>query len=53
MSILPSWRSVSRIEVPGTAEGHAFLREVLEQMLGIAQDGICQLIAAHTAGLEQ
>jgi len=41
------------IEVQGTAEGHAFRRDELDQMLGLAQDGISQLMAAQTAALAQ
>src|SRR5210317_1187818 len=41
------------IEVQGTAEGHALRRDALDQMLGLAQDGISQLMAAQTAALAQ
>ena len=41
------------IEVQGTAEGHAFRRNELDQMLRLAQDGISQLMAAQTAALAQ
>ncbi|MGD9339375.1 MAG: ribonuclease PH, partial [Chromatiales bacterium] len=33
--------------------GHAFRRDELDQMLGLAQDGISQLMAAQTAALAQ
>jgi ribonuclease PH len=41
------------IEVQGTAEGHAFRRDELDQMLALAQTGIGQLLAAQTAALAQ
>jgi ribonuclease PH len=39
------------IEVQGTAEGHAFRREELDRMLGLAEKGITQIIAAQRAAL--
>jgi ribonuclease PH len=33
------------IEVQGTAEGHAFRRSELDAMLGLAEQGVAQLIA--------
>ena len=41
------------IEVQGTAEGHAFRREELDNMLGLAQAGIRQLIELQQAALKQ
>jgi ribonuclease PH len=40
------------IEVQGTAEGAPFSREELDAMLGLAQKGIRQLIAAQKAALK-
>lgn len=40
------------IEVQGTAEGHAFRREELDQLLNIAQSGVADLIKAQRAALE-
>jgi ribonuclease PH len=40
------------IEVQGTAEGHAFRREELNQMLDLATHGIEKIIAAQRAALE-
>jgi len=39
------------IEVQGTAEGHAYTREELDCMLGLAQKGISEIIAAQAAAL--
>jgi ribonuclease PH len=39
------------IEVQGTAEGHAFRREELDAMLGLAQKGISELVEAQRAAL--
>lgn len=39
------------IEVQGTAEGHAFRRDELDAMLGLAEKGIGQIIAAQQAAL--
>lgn len=39
------------IEVQGTAEGHAFRREELDQMLDLAGHGIGQLVEAQRAAL--
>ena len=39
------------IEVQGTAEGHAFRREELDAMLGLAQQGIEQLVTAQQNAL--
>ncbi|QHS10773.1 ribonuclease PH [Sinimarinibacterium sp. NLF-5-8] len=41
------------IEVQGTAEGHAFRREELNQLLDLASGGIAQLIQAQQAALAQ
>jgi ribonuclease PH len=40
------------IEVQGTAEGHAFRRDELDVMLGLAEKGIRELMAAQSAALE-
>ncbi|MGH8529344.1 MAG: ribonuclease PH [Nevskiales bacterium] len=40
------------IEVQGTAEGHAFRREELDSMLGLAQSGIRQLLEMQQAALK-
>jgi len=39
------------IELQGTAEGHAFRREELDALLGLAQDGIAELLAAQREAL--
>ena len=39
------------IEVQGTAEGHAFRREELDQLLDLAASGITELMAAQLAAL--
>jgi ribonuclease PH len=39
------------IEVQGTAEGHAFRREEMDTLLGLAEQGIGELIAAQRAAL--
>ena len=39
------------IELQGTAEGHAFRRDELDALLGLAQDGIAQLLAAQREAL--
>jgi len=39
------------IEVQGTAEGHAFRREEMDALLGLAEQGIGELIAAQRAAL--
>jgi ribonuclease PH len=39
------------IEVQGTAEGHAFRREELDAMLGLAGQGCDALFAAQRAAL--
>ena len=41
------------IEVQGTAEGHAFRRDELDQMLSLADKGIRELLAAQSAALAQ
>jgi len=41
------------IELQGTAEGHAFRRDELDALLGLAQDGIVQLLAAQREALAQ
>ncbi|MEM7254003.1 MAG: ribonuclease PH [Pseudomonadota bacterium] len=40
------------IEVQGTAEGHAFRRDELDQMLALAEKGIGELVQAQKAALE-
>lgn len=40
------------IEIQGTAEGHAFRREEMNQMLDLADAGIQQLLAAQEAALK-
>jgi ribonuclease PH len=40
------------VEVQGTAEGHAFRRDELDAMLGLAQNGIAQLISQQRAALD-
>ena len=40
------------IEVQGTAEGHAFRREELDEMLNLAEHGIGQLIEKQKAALD-
>ena len=39
------------IEVQGTAEGHAFRRDELDALLGLAEKGIGELVAAQRAAL--
>ncbi|MGE5560733.1 MAG: ribonuclease PH [Chloroflexota bacterium] len=39
------------VEVQGTAEGEPFSRDAMDQLLGLAADGIRQLIAAQRAAL--
>lgn len=41
------------IELQGTAEGHAFRREELDQLLALAQKGTSELFAAQEAALAQ
>ena len=41
------------IEVQGTAEGHAFRREEMDALLGLAERGIGELIALQRAALAQ
>ena len=41
------------IEVQGTAEGHAFRREELDQMLNLAAQGIAEICQAQIATLEE
>ena len=41
------------VEVQGTAEGHAFTRAEMDELLGLAQSGIAQLIAMQRAVLEK
>ncbi len=41
------------IELQGTAEGHAFRREELDQLLALAQKGTRELFAAQEAALAQ
>ncbi|HEX7081202.1 MAG TPA: ribonuclease PH [Gammaproteobacteria bacterium] len=40
------------VEIQGTAEGHAFLRSELEQLLGLAEHGVRSLLAAQAAVLD-
>ncbi len=40
------------IELQGTAEGHAFRRDELDAMLGLAEQGIRELMAAQEAALD-
>ncbi len=40
------------VEVQGTAEGHAFRRDELNDMLNLAEQGIAQLLAAQRAALD-
>ena len=40
------------IEVQGTAEGHAFRRDELEQLLDLAGKGVGDLLTAQQAALE-
>ena len=39
------------IEVQGTAEGHAFRRDEMDSLLGLAEKGIAELVAAQRAAL--
>jgi ribonuclease PH len=39
------------VEVQGTAEGHAFTRTEMDTLLGLAQDGIAELIGMQRAAL--
>ncbi len=39
------------IEVQGTAEGHAFTDDEFEAMIGLARDGIQQILAAQNEAL--
>jgi len=39
------------IELQGTAEGHAFRRDELDALLGLAEGGIAQLFAAQREAL--
>jgi ribonuclease PH len=39
------------VEIQGTAEGHAFRREEMDQLLALAQKGIGELVAAQRATL--
>jgi ribonuclease PH len=41
------------IEVQGTAEGHPFTRDELNQMLALAQQGIGELLASQQAALDE
>jgi ribonuclease PH len=41
------------IELQGTAEGHAFRRDELDALLGLAERGIAELLAAQRAALAQ
>ncbi len=39
------------IEIQGTAEGHAFRKEELDQMTSLAEAGIAQLLVLQTEAL--
>jgi ribonuclease PH len=39
------------IELQGTAEGHAFRRDELDALLGLAEKGVAELLAAQQAAL--
>jgi ribonuclease PH len=41
------------IEVQGTAEGHAFRRNELDELLNLAAHGIGQLLAKQLEALQQ
>jgi ribonuclease PH len=41
------------IEVQGTAEGHAFRRDELDALLGLAEQGVAELLAAQRAALAE
>jgi len=41
------------IEVQGTAEGHAFRRDELDALLGLAESGIQRLVAMQREALAQ
>ena len=41
------------VEVQGTAEGVAFTRAEMDQLLGLAEKGIGELLAAQQAALAQ
>ncbi len=41
------------IEVQGTAEGHAFLREELDALLNLAANGVAELISAQRTALAE
>jgi ribonuclease PH len=41
------------VEIQGTAEGHAFRRAELDTLIGLAELGIRELLAAQTAVLER
>ena len=41
------------IEVQGTAEGHAFRRDELNGLLGLAEKGVAELVALQRAALAQ
>ncbi|TAL75905.1 MAG: ribonuclease PH [Rhodanobacter sp.] len=40
------------VEIQGTAEGHAFRREEMDQLLALANKGITELVTAQRAALE-
>ena len=40
------------IEIQGTAEGHAFQRGELDQLLALAEKGIGEIVVAQNAALE-
>jgi ribonuclease PH len=41
------------IELQGTAEGHAFRRDELDQLLNLAANGVGQLLAKQLEALHQ
>ena len=41
------------IELQGTAEGHAFRRDELDALLGLADKGVAELVALQRAALTQ
>ncbi|HET7268992.1 MAG TPA: ribonuclease PH [Oleiagrimonas sp.] len=41
------------IEIQGTAEGHAFRRDEMDAMLGLAEKGIAELVTAQRAALAE
>jgi ribonuclease PH len=41
------------VEVQGTAEGHAFSRAEMDELLGLAHKGITELISMQSQALKQ